>query len=123
MEELRLKNGIIVHVEDKTVPLTGDLYMVRIAITFRAQLDEADTELRSFCGDAIVKTRILERPAVQQNRLDEVKRSIKESYLNTTLRYLEHPRFVSRLKEKTLQEYHEKLEKEAKMRAAGIEPE
>lgn len=123
MEERTLANGIILRVVDKTVPLAGDLFMVRLEITYTAPLDETEAELRAFCGAHIVKTRVLERPAVHLSNLDEVRGALRDSYLHTTIRYLEHPKFLGRLKEKTLQEYRERREKFARMRAAGVEPE
>lgn len=123
MVEQTLANGIVLRVVDKTVPLAGDLFMVRLEITFAAPLDETEAELRAFCGPHIVKTRVLERPAVHLRHLDEVRDTLRDSYLNTTIRYLEHPKFLGRLKEKTLQAHREKQEKHARMRAAGVEPE
>ena len=123
MEEKHLKNGIMLTIEDKTVPLTGDLYMVRIEISYSLKLDESDTELRAYCGERIVKTRLLERPAVLARDLDEVKRTLRDSYLESTLHYMQRPSFATKLKRKTLEEYHEKLEKEAKLKAAYADKE
>ncbi|MEN6473411.1 MAG: hypothetical protein ABFD81_05295 [Syntrophaceae bacterium] len=123
MQEIQLKNGIVVTIEDKTVPLTGGLYMVRLEIRYSLALEDTDTELRACCGDRIVKTRLIERPAVHMRHLNEVTRSMQASYLESTLRYMERPKFAARLKEKTLQEYHEKLEKEAKLKAAYADTE
>jgi hypothetical protein len=122
MEEMQLKNGIRLTIEDKTVPLTGDLSMVRLEVSYSLKLDESETELREYCGQAIVKTRLIERPAVHASKLDEVKRSLRDSYLESTLHYMQRPSFATKLKRKTLAEYHEKLEQEARMRAAGREP-
>lgn len=118
MEEMQLKNGIRLCIEDKTVPLTGGLYMVRIEIRYSLALEDSDTELRAYCGDSIVKTRLIERPAVHMRHLAEVKRTLQDSYLESTLHYMQRPSFATKLKRKTLEEYHEKLEKEAKLKAA-----
>ena len=123
MKEMHLKNGIRLTIEDKTVPLTGDLFMVRLEVNYSLALDTSDTELREYCGDRIVKTRLIERPAVHLSRLDEVKRTLRDSYLESTLHYIERPSFATKLKRKTLEEYHEKLEKEAKLKAAYADAE
>lgn len=123
MEEMQLKNGIRLCIEDKTVPLTGGLYMVRIEIRYSLALEDSDTELRAYCGDSIVKTRLIERPAVHMRHLAEVKRTLQGSYLESTLHYMQRPSFASKLKRKTLKEYHEKLEKEAKLKAAYADKE
>jgi len=123
MEERRLKNGIRLTIEDKTAPLTGDLYMVRLEVSYSLALDESETELREYCGQAITKTRLIERPAVHVSRLDEVKRSLRDSYLESTLHYMQRPSFATKLKRKTLEEYREKLEKEAKLKAAYADTE
>lgn len=115
---MQLKNGIRLCIEDKTVPLTGGLYMVRIEIRYSLALEDSDTELRAYCGDSIVKTRLIERPAVHMRHLAEVKRTLQDSYLESTLHYMQRPSFATKLKRKTLEEYHEKLEKEAKLKAA-----
>jgi len=123
MEEMHLKNGIRLTIEDKTEPLTGGLYMVRIEIRYSLALEDSDTELRAYCGDSIVKTRLIERPAVHMRHLAEVKRTLQDSYLNSTLHYMQRPSFATKLKRKTLEEYHKKLEKEAKIKAAYTDTE
>ena len=79
IKEHILKNGLIVMIKDKSVILSGDLWFVRLEITTTCYLENADEELHRLFGEKIVKTRLIERPAVHQNRLDEVKESLSES--------------------------------------------
>ncbi|MCD6569290.1 MAG: hypothetical protein J7L53_01140 [Deltaproteobacteria bacterium] len=112
IDEMRLDSGIILRIEDKTVPLAGDLYMVRIAFITCLPLDGSDTELRSYCGDCITRKRVFEKPAVHRDELDKVKNTIKDSFLSTNLPYMNTDKFVIRLKGRTLKEMREKKEKE-----------
>jgi len=64
MDETRLDNGSILRIEDKTVPISGDLYMKRIVFTLLLPLDGNETELRSYCGDCITRKRTFEKSAV-----------------------------------------------------------
>ena len=103
--------------------LSGDLYLVRIEITYAAPLGKEDVELLSYCGEHIVKSRRIKRPAVHLSRLEEIRHALKKSFLRTTIPCMEHPKFLRRLKERTLQAYREKQEMERKMRETGLEPE
>ena len=118
MERTTLKNGIIVDVEDKTTALSGDLHMVHLEFTISIALGEEDEELRRYCnGDRLSRTQVFKKAAVLESELEEVKTSIKGSYFRSTTRYLEHPRFVERFKQKSLKDFKE--EEEKKLRAAS----
>jgi hypothetical protein len=120
MERIILNNGIVVEVEDKTVILSGDLYMVHLEFTTMVDLDEEDGELKEFCGgERLSKTTVFKKAAVHERDLEEAKRSLKESYLESTTRYLEHPKFIERFKQKSLKEYQEQKEK-ARRRIGGV---
>jgi hypothetical protein len=115
MERIELVNGVLIEVEDKTTHLSGELYMVHVAITFSVALDEEDAELRKYCpGGRLSLTRGLNRPGVHARELSEVKRGLKDSFLNTNLPYMEHPRFVERFKHTSLARYREAEEKARK---------
>jgi hypothetical protein len=119
MESTTLKNGIMVDVEDKTTVLSGDLHMVHLEFTISIALGEGDEELRRYCnGNRLSRTQIFKRAAVHERELEEVRRSIKESYFRSTTRYLEHPRFIERFKQKSLEDFKE--EEEKKFRAAVV---
>ena len=122
IKEHILKNGLIVTIKDKSVILSGDLWFVRLEITTTCYLENADEELHRLFGEKIVKTRLIERPAVHQNRLDEVKESLSESYLSSTLHYMQTPKYLKRFKEKALRDQLEKIEKERRLREAGVIP-
>jgi len=113
---MRLDNGVILKIEDKTVPLSGDLYMIRIVFTLLLPLDGNETELMSYCGDCITRKRTFEKSAVHTHELDKVKDAIKDSFLSTNLPYMNTDRFVTRLKERTLKEMKEKKEKEIRLK-------
>jgi hypothetical protein len=121
METITLNNGIIVEVNDKTVVLAGDMYMVHLEFTTVAKLDEADAELREYCGGELLrKTRVFKKPAVLKRKLDEVKKAMKDSYLASTTPYLGRPRFIERFKAKALEEFREE-EVKAQRRLGGYE--
>lgn len=113
MEEILLSNGVTVLVEDKTAVLTGDLYMVHFEFTMMVDLDEGDAELRRYCaGDKLKSTSVFKKPAVHERDLQEVRSSMKDSFLATNMPYLEHPEFVSRFKAKMLKDFQDEEEKE-----------
>jgi hypothetical protein len=113
MEEINFSNGLTVLVEDKTAVLTGDLYMVHFEFTMMVDLDEGDAELRRYCtGDKLKSTSVFKKPAVHARDLEEVRSSMKDSFLATNLPYLEHPEFVSRFKAKMLKDFQDEEEKE-----------
>ena len=112
MEEIVLKNGVRMIVEDKTAVLTGDLYMVHLVFTTCVDLVEEDAELKAFCrSDQARLTRTLKRPAVHERDLEEVRAGLKESFLATNLQYMERPKFVKRFKTKMLKDFQEAEEK------------
>ncbi len=118
MERTNLKNGVRVEVEDKSAVLSGDLHMVHLEFTISVVLDEKDEELRKYCkGDRLSRTQAFKKAAIHEPELEEVKASIKASYFRSTTRYLEHPRFVERFKQKSLEDFRE--EEEKKLRAAS----
>jgi hypothetical protein len=121
-EEHILKNSLIVTIKDRSEILSGDLWFVRLEITTTCYLENADGEMRRFFGEKIVKTRLIERPAVHQGALDEVKKNLAESYLSSTLHYMQTPKFIKRFKEKALRDQLEKIEKERRLREAGVIP-
>ncbi|HOS96987.1 MAG TPA: hypothetical protein PLR71_00630 [Deltaproteobacteria bacterium] len=115
MERIELVNGVLIEVEDKTTHLSGELYMVHLAITFSVALGEDDGELRKYCpGGRLSLTRVLNKPGVHARELSEVKRDLKDSFLHTNLPYMEHPRFVERFKNTSLAKYREAEEKARK---------
>jgi hypothetical protein len=112
MDRRTFENGIVVEVEDKTVVLSGDLYMVHLEFTTSVPLDENDSELKEFCeGDRLSKTEVFKKAAVLKRDLDAVKRYLKESYFESTTKYLQHPKFVERFKQKSLADFQEEKEK------------
>lgn len=112
MEEILLKNGVKMIIEDKTAILTGDLYMVHFEFTTCVDLDEDDAELKAFCrSDQARFTRTLKKPAVHERDLEKVRNSIRESFLGTNLPYMERPKFVKRFKAKMLKDFQEAQEK------------
>lgn len=113
MEEILLSNKVTVLVEDKTAVLTGDLYMMHFEFTMMVDLDEGDVELRRYCNsDKLKSTSVFKKPAVHKKNLEEVRSSMKDSFLSTNLPYLEHPKFVSRFKAKMLKDFQDEEEKE-----------
>ena len=118
MEKIELPNGVTVVVEDKTALLTADLYMVHLEFTTMVDLDENDAKLKAYCGEDVLKsTRVFKKPAVHEGVLEEVRKSMKDSYLSTNLPYLGHPDFLSRFKAKMLEDFEE--EEERQRRASG----
>jgi hypothetical protein len=120
MERTTLNNGIVVEVQDKTVRLSGDLYMVHLEFTTMVTLGEEDDELKRYCGgNCLSKTRVFKKAAVHERYLEEVKNTLKESYLRSVTRYLEHPKFIERFKRKSLDEFRD--QKEKALRTGGYE--
>jgi hypothetical protein len=112
MEEILLKNGVRMTVEDRTALLTGDLYMVHFVFTTIVDLGEGDEELKSHCnGDEARLVRELKRPAVHERDLEQMKSGMKDSFLATNLPYMEKPRFPGRFKAKMLRDFQEDEEK------------
>lgn len=112
MEEIVLKNGVRMIIEDKTAVLTGDLYMVHFEFTTCVSLDEDDAELKAFCqSDQARFTRTLQKPAIHERDLERVRNSMRESFLATNLPYMERPKFVKRFKAKMLKDFQEAQEK------------
>lgn len=112
MEEILLKNGVRLTVEDRTGVLTGDLYMVHFIFTTIVDLDEGDAELKAFCGEDEARlVRELKKPAVHERDLEQVRAYMKESFLDTNLPYMEKPKFPSRFKAKMLKDFQEAEEK------------
>lgn len=116
MDETRLDNGSILRIEDETVPLSGDLHMIRIIFTLLLPLDGNEAELRSYCGDCITRKRTFEKSAVHAHELDKIKDAIKNSFLSTNLPYMNTDKFVTRLKERTLREMKEEKKKEIRLK-------
>jgi hypothetical protein len=112
MEEIVLKNGVRMIIEDKTAVLTGDLYMVHFDFTTCVDLGEDDAELKAFCqSDQARMTRTLKKPAIHERDLEVVRKTMKESFLATNLPYMEKPKFVRRFKAKMLKDFREAEEK------------
>ncbi len=115
MEEIVLKNGVKMVVEDRTAVLTGDLYMVHFEFTTFVDLDDHDTELKEhFPGGQAFMTRELKKPAVHERDLEEVKENVRSSFLTTNLPYMEKPKFPKRFKAKLLKDFKEAEEKKKK---------
>lgn len=112
MEEILLKNGVRMIVEDRTAILTGDLYMVHFIFTTIVDLGDDDAELKSFCGgDEARLVRELKKPAVHERNLEQAKADMRDSFLATNLHYMEKPKFPRRFKAKMLKDFQEVEEK------------
>jgi uncharacterized protein with von Willebrand factor type A (vWA) domain len=122
IKEHILDNGLVLTLKDKSKILSGDLWFVRLEITTTCYLENSDEELRRYFGEKITRTKLIERPAVHESVLDETKKALTESYLGSTLHYMQTPKFLKRFKEKELRDYLEKIEKEQRLREAGVIP-
>ena len=112
MERIELTNGVLIEVEDKSTLLSGELYMIHLAVTFSVALDEEDGELLHYCpGGRLGITRVLNKPGVHGQELNEVKKGLKNSFINTNRAYMENPKFVERFKHTCLARYKEEEEK------------
>jgi hypothetical protein len=112
MEEILLKNGVRMTVDDRTAVLTGDLYMVHLVFTTIVDLDDGDEELKAFCwGDQATLERELKRPAVHERDLAEARDAMRDSFLATNLHYMERPKFPGRFKAMLLRDFKEAEEK------------
>jgi hypothetical protein len=112
MDRIELKNGVVVEVDDKTCMLSGDLYMIHLEFSTVVRLEEKDSELRQYCGgEQLKKTRVFKRPAVNKRDLEEVKKTMKESFLQSTTPYMERPKFIKRFKQMCLEELRDQEEK------------
>lgn len=116
-EEIHLENGIILKIEDKIKPLSGDLHMLKMTFSIVLPLDEGDVEMRPCIGDTIVRSRTFEKSGVAKTDIEKVKRTFRESFISTTMPYISSDKFVKRLKQRTLEEMKERQAKE-KMRHA-----
>ena len=115
METFVFSNGIMVEVLDKTSVLSGDLYMVHLEITTVAALEKEDIALRHYCPSGKLKmTRVIKKSAVHERDLQRVRAGLKASFLNTNRPYMEHPKFIKRLKHTCLAKYREQEEKASK---------
>ena len=112
METIRFSNGVALEIQDKSSVLSGDLYMVHLEIITIVSLDDDDVELRHYCPSGRLRmTRVLRKSAVHERDLRQVKKAIKESFLNTNRPYIEHPKFIGRFKNTCLATYREQEEK------------
>jgi hypothetical protein len=115
MEEIVLKNGVKMLVDDRTKVLTGDLYMVHFEFTTVVDLEEHDGELKGYFPDGRARmTRELKKPAVHERDLEAVKASMRDSFLATNLPYMEKPRFPKRFKAKLLKDFKDEEDKKKK---------
>jgi len=120
VEERILNNGLVLSIKDKSKILSGDLWFIRLEITTTCYLENSDEELRRYFGEKIVRIKLIERPAVHECVVGDVKKSLLDSFLASTIHYMQTPKFLKRFKEKELRDYLEKLEKERRLREAGV---
>jgi hypothetical protein len=112
MERIKLKNGVVVEVDDKTCILSGDMYMIHLEFSTVVRLEEEDSELRRYCGgEQLKKTRVFKRPGVNKRDLEDVKKTMKESFLQSTTPYMERLKFINRFKQMCLEEFRDQEEK------------
>lgn len=115
-----LNNGLVLSIKDRSKILSGDLWFIRLEITTTCYLENADEDLRRYFGEKIVRTKLIERPAVHESVVEDVKKSLLDSFLSSTIHYMQTPKFLKRFKEKELRDHLEKLEKERRLREAGV---
>lgn len=115
MERIELINGVVIEIEDRSTHLSGELYMVHLVITFSVALGDEDTDLREYCrGGRLAMTRSFNKPGIHKRDMDTVLQTLKDSFLSTNLKYMEHPQFVSRFKHTSLVRFREQEEKESR---------
>ncbi|HPP79873.1 MAG TPA: hypothetical protein PLQ43_03145 [Deltaproteobacteria bacterium] len=115
-KRIELESGVLIEVEDKTKHLSGDLYMVHMAVTFSVELGDKDLELLAYCPSGrLAITRVLNRPGVHKDDLERVKTELVESFIATNKAYMVHPRFVERFKKTSLERFKEQEEKARRM--------
>jgi hypothetical protein len=108
-----LGGGVLATISDHTSHYFGGYYHVRILITadvpvsvtaFACQVEFEDA-LR-ILGTSVCFSRTLEKMAVPEGKVDEVRRHLLESFDNTMLPYLQRDGFCSRF---LMSEYRKRL--------------
>lgn len=114
MEETTFDNGLTLRVSDESRILSGDLHLMRLVFTLCAPLDEGDETLHERYGTELTLTRVVERPAVHGDELDEVREEMRSSWMDTNRPYLGHPEFVERFKIRALADLEEERAREVR---------
>jgi hypothetical protein len=116
---LRLDNGLILEIYDRSNRYYGDYHRVHLEVRSRLPLDpplfsdEDDPQqacrwARQRFGEELLETRILERMGVQGKEVGEVRDALVESFLTANLPYLRRADYPSRLVARRLAEQPER---------------
>ena len=108
IEQMRLDNGLVLEIYDRSRPVAGDRWMV----AFAAQIEVAVTpdlfcdlaasnlsfeDLRRVVGEKAVYQYEKVRNFIDAKQKDEVFRALKEHFLRTSLGYLSSSQFPRKL--------------------------
>jgi len=118
---LRLDNGLVLEIYDRSNRYYGDYHRVHLEVHSRLPLepslfsDEEDPQqacrrARQRCGEELLETRALERMGVRGKEVAEVRETLVEAFLSTNLPYLRRADYPARLAAKRLAERPERLQ-------------
>lgn len=113
-ETIKLSNGEIIEIFDKSRMIAQDTWIVSMIFRINIDLKEknfntlktiTDNQIKERFGDSIVYEVKHERNFIKENEKDKVYSDIKDSFLNTNLKYLSHPEFALKY---VVKKYNEK---------------
>ncbi len=106
-----LPNELMIEFDDLSNRYFGDYWRVSIEVRCRIAvniaLGESDSEFaraRTLFGEEVIYRRTLEKMSVPGNEVEEVRRSLVESFLSNAGPYLSDPSFAERFVRKQLSE-------------------
>jgi hypothetical protein len=113
-ERISLENGEVLEIEDKSRKIAEDTWLVTLVFRITISIDEgkksritsehADDITRKL-GDTVVYEVRHERNFINDGQKDNVVGDIRDSFLNTNLKYLNHREFAEKF---ILKKYYEK---------------
>ena len=108
VERMRLDNGLVLEMYDRSRPVAGDRWMIvfaaRIEVAVKPELfpnittpDPSFEDLRRVVGDKAVYRYEKVRNFIDAKHKDEVLKALKEHFLRTSLGYLSSTQFPQKL--------------------------
>lgn len=114
IESIDLDNGERLDIIDKSRMIAKDTCLVMLIFRIRIEINKkliekipsiTESSIRETLGESVIYEAKHERNFIHDNKKDQVWKDVRDSFLNTNMKYLSHPDFSHKY---VIKKYNEK---------------
>jgi len=114
IESIDLENGEILEIINKSRMIAKDTWLIMLIFRIKIEINKiiiekiktlSENSIVDTLGGSVIYEAIHERNFIRENQKDHVLKNVRDSFLNTNMKYLSHPDFSYKY---VIKKYNEK---------------